>query len=124
MSVRAMMPLETRPGLISLLMGKPNSAGFPIKSLSFTSQDPYDPSKEIPIELTPEELDLGLQYSPTAGIPKLVEWLYKLQEFSHGRKQGEGWKLSVGNGSQDLIYKVRPRIYSDSTERNAYRSLC
>lgn len=105
--VRALMPLETRPGLISLLVGKPNSAAFPIKSLSFTSQDPNDPSKEISIELTPEELDLGLQYSPTTGIPQLINWLYELQEVSHNRKQGEGWKLSVGNDSHDLIYKVR-----------------
>lgn len=107
------MPLETSPGVISLLVGKPNTAGFPIKSLSFTSQDPNDPSKDIEVDLTPEELDLGLQYSPTAGIPQLVDWLYKLQEVCHGRKQGEGWKLSIGNGSQDLMYKVMSRLYVD-----------
>ncbi|TCD61660.1 hypothetical protein EIP91_008108 [Steccherinum ochraceum] len=105
-AIRTLMPLETRPGLISLLVGKPNSASFPITSLSFTAQDPVDPSKEIPIQLTPEELAVGLQYSPTIGIPELTDWLYQLQEASHGRKRGEGWTLSVGNGSQDLIYKA------------------
>jgi len=105
-AIRALMPLENRPGLISLLVGKPNTASFPITSLSFTAQDPNDPAKDIPIQLTPEELELGLQYSATAGIPQLVDWLYELQEVVHGRKQGEGWKLSVGNGSQDLIYKA------------------
>lgn len=50
---------------------------------------------------------MGLQYGDTAGIKPLREWLYGLQEFSHGRKEGEGWSVSVGSGSQDLIYKVR-----------------
>ena len=30
-----------------------------------------------------------------------------LQERSHGRKSGEGWRLTIGNGSQDLIFKVK-----------------
>ncbi|KAH8100867.1 PLP-dependent transferase [Cristinia sonorae] len=105
-AIRALMPLESRPGLISLLVGKPNTSCFPIKSLSFSAQDPCDSSKEIPITLSPEELEVGLQYSPTTGIPNLVDWLYKLQEICHGRKRSEGWKLSVGNGCQDLMYKA------------------
>ncbi|THH29613.1 hypothetical protein EUX98_g4584 [Antrodiella citrinella] len=105
-AIRELMPLENRPGLISMLVGKPNSSSFPITSLSFTAQDPNDASKEIAIRLTPEELEVGLQYSPTQGVPEFVDWLYKLQEVSHGRKRGEGWKLSVGNGSQDLLYKA------------------
>jgi hypothetical protein len=32
-----------------------------------------------------------LQYGDTAGDPKLIEWVYGLQEFAHGRKKDEGW---------------------------------
>ncbi len=101
-----MFHLEQRPGVISLLAGKPHSSTFPITSLNFTVRDPANPQSEIPIELSQEELEVGLQYSPTVGLPALVDWAYGLQEIMHGRKVGEGWKISIGNGSQDLIYKV------------------
>lgn len=69
-------------------------------------RDAVDPEKEIPVQLTQEELEIGLQYSAGNGIPSLIEWVYGLQEIAHGRKKGEGWTVSIGSGSQDLIYKV------------------
>ena len=48
-----------------------------------------------------------MQYGPTAGLPSLQEWIYGLQEKMHGRKKGEGWRVTIGGGSQDVIYKVR-----------------
>ncbi|KAJ2917353.1 hypothetical protein MD484_g3074, partial [Candolleomyces efflorescens] len=36
----------------------------------------------------------------------LLDWLFGLQEYFHGRKRDEGWRISVGSGSQDLIYKA------------------
>lgn len=104
--VRACLHLESTPGIISLLAGKPHTSTFPFTSLNFTFRDPSDPESEVPVALTPAELHEGLQYGPTVGIRALVEWLYGLQERAHGRKKGEGWHLSVGNWSQDLIYKV------------------
>ncbi|PSR72348.1 hypothetical protein PHLCEN_2v11796 [Hermanssonia centrifuga] len=104
--IRSVFHLEQRPGVISLLAGKPHSSTFPITSLNFTVRDPANPQSEIPIELSQEELEVGLQYSPTVGLPALVDWAYGLQEIMHGRKVGEGWKISIGNGSQDLIYKA------------------
>ncbi|THG97515.1 hypothetical protein EW026_g4486 [Hermanssonia centrifuga] len=104
--IRSMLPLEQRPGVISLLAGKPHSSTFPITSLNFTVRDPADPNSELPVQLSQEELELGLQYGPTVGIPALVDWFYGLQDVAHGRKVGEGWNISVGNGSQDLIYKA------------------
>jgi tryptophan aminotransferase len=98
--------LESRPGLLSLLAGKPNGSTFPFTSLSFTTRDPNDPSKEIPLSLTDSELATGLQYGATAGFDGLIAWVYGLQELAHGRKGGEGWTPSIGAGSQDLIYKV------------------
>lgn len=49
----------------------------------------------------------ALQYSATSGIPSLIEWVTGLQEISHSRKKGNGWRVSIGAGSQDLVYKVR-----------------
>ncbi|OSD06627.1 PLP-dependent transferase [Trametes coccinea BRFM310] len=103
--IRILLPLEDRPGVISLLAGKPNSETFPITSMQFNLRDPVT-GIEKPISLTQQELAQGLQYSASAGIPGLLEWLVGLQEYSHGRKRGEGWGLCFGTGSSDLIYKV------------------
>lgn len=103
--IRAMFPLENRPGLISLLAGKPNAETFPITSLQFTMRDPAA-GEDVKMELTPDELQHGLQYTPTNGLPELREWVFGLQEFQHNRYKGEGWTVSVGAGSQDLIFKA------------------
>ncbi|KAI0359804.1 PLP-dependent transferase [Trametes cingulata] len=103
--IRALLPLEDRPGVISLLAGKPNTDTFPITSLQFTLRDPVT-GAESPISLSEQELAKGLQYSGSAGIPELLDWLVGLQEYSHERKRGEGWGLCFGTGSSDLIYKA------------------
>lgn len=104
--IRSVLHLEQTPGIISLLAGKPHSSTFPITSLNFTLRDPVDPTLETPIHLSQKELDEGLQYGPTPGIPPLIEWAYGLQKAAHGRDKGEGWSITVGNGAQDLIYKA------------------
>jgi len=106
--VRGLLPLEKTPGIISFLAGKPNPIMFPLTSLSFSARSPHSSSAtdETIHTLSPDELSLGLQYSDTAGIKTLRDWLYGLQDFSHGRRRGEGWSVCVGSGSQDLIYKV------------------
>ena len=105
-SVRGLYPLE-RPGVISLLAGKPNADTFPLTALTLTSRVPDDPTREITTEVRGAALAEGLQYGPTAGLPALCEWVYGLQEREHDRKRGEGWRVSIGAGSQDVIYKVR-----------------
>lgn len=105
-SVRGLYPLEQRPGVISLLAGKPNATTFPLTSVKLTSRSPTDPGKEIETEVSGKALAEGLQYGPTAGLPSLIEWVYGLQEREHGRKKGESWRVSIGGGSQDVIYKV------------------
>lgn len=105
--VRGLFPLESRPGMISLLAGKPNSSTFPLTSLSFTARNPLLPDgEESTLKLDPVALADGLQYGATAGYPPFVEWLTGLQEHEHGRKRDEGWRVTVGVGSQDLINKV------------------
>ena len=92
--------------MISLLAGKPNASTFPFTSLSFGARSPTNPSEETTLSLSEDELAQGLQYGDTAGLAPLLDWLFGLQEVNHGRKRNEGWKISVGSGSQDLIYKV------------------
>ena len=108
--VRALLPLEDRPGVISLLAGKPNADTFPITSLQFTLRDPVT-NEEVPVSLSEKELARSLQYSGSKGIPDLLDWLIGLLEYSHGRKRGEGWDLTFGTGSSDLIYKVAQLVY-------------
>jgi len=104
--VRSLYPLETTPGLISLLAGKPNPDTFPFTSFTYTARSPIDPNEETVLKIEGKELTQALQYGPSAGEKQLVDWLEGLQEFSHGRKKNEGWRVSVGAGSQDMIFKV------------------
>ncbi|KAF5349795.1 hypothetical protein D9758_010180 [Tetrapyrgos nigripes] len=104
------------PGVISLLAGKPNATTFPFTSFNFTARDPNSPPdapKDISVNIEEDALAAGLQYGDTAGIPNLLRWLEGLQEKMHGRKVGEGWKICMGSGSQDLIYKVVQAMVND-----------
>ncbi|QRV89570.1 mitochondrial carrier protein [Ceratobasidium sp. AG-Ba] len=124
--IRGLYPLEDRPGMISMLAGKPNADTFPFTSFSFTARDPTYPrvaSNEPPesissgptretnapgqlhITIPPAQLAAALQYGPTSGLPDLISWVYTLQAAQHGRHKGEGWRVTVGTGSQDLLYK-------------------
>ena len=98
--------MEKTPGLISLLAGKPNAATFPFTSMQFTARSPTDPNQELSLSLDEADLQQGLQYGDTAGLKKLRDWFAGLQALNHGRKEDEGWRISVGSGSQDLLYKV------------------
>ncbi|KAJ6459452.1 TdiD protein [Mycena vitilis] len=109
--IRSLLPLEATPGLLSLLAGKPNPTTFPFKSFSFTahappSEDGHPASDDVQLSLSGPELAAALQYGPTGGMAPLVDWLHGLQRIVHGRERGEGWTLSVGNGSQDLLSKA------------------
>ncbi|KAF7374318.1 PLP-dependent transferase [Mycena sanguinolenta] len=108
--IRSLFPLEATPGVISLLAGKPNPTTFPFTSFNFTACGPPTEdgqfTEDIQLTLSGAELAAGLQYGPTGGLPPLVDWLYDLQRTVHGRERGEGWALSVGSGSQDLLSKT------------------
>ncbi len=104
-AVRALIHLENRPGVISLLTGKPNADTFPITSLQFTLRDPVT-NEDTLVTLSETDVARSLQYSEGKGIPDLLDWFIGLQEYCHGRKRGEGWDLTFGTGSSDIIYKV------------------
>ncbi|KAJ6620041.1 TdiD protein [Mycena sp. CBHHK59/15] len=117
--IRSLFPLEKTPGLLSLLAGKPNPATFPFTSFSFTARPPgapmsdadagadADAQPDIALSIGGADLAAALQYGDTGGMPRLVAWLGALQRAVHGRApQGEGWGMSVGTGSQDLLSKA------------------
>ncbi|KAG7089186.1 hypothetical protein E1B28_010888 [Marasmius oreades] len=127
-AIRSLMPLERTPGLISLLAGKPNPTAFPIAGLSLSIRDPRseimnirntksdsdEAADLIEVKLSQEALEEGLQYTEEGGIRSLMGWVCGLQERVHGRKCGlynggtasEGWKVTIGAGSQDVLYKA------------------
>lgn len=108
-AVRELLPLEQVPGVISVLGGKPNPFSFPITGLTIDVHSASDPPEEpgTPLTISSEALADGLQYGLTAGYGPLIEWLMGLQAYSHGRRDGEGWRISTSCGSQDALFKVR-----------------
>lgn len=59
----------------------------------------------VQVEIEGEDLDVALQYGPSAGLAKLRNKLEDMQSVIHKREKG-GWSVSVGSGTQDLMYKV------------------
>uniref|UniRef100_A0A0W0EUN6 Aminotransferase class I/classII large domain-containing protein n=1 Tax=Moniliophthora roreri TaxID=221103 RepID=A0A0W0EUN6_MONRR len=126
--IRNLFPLERVPGVISLLAGKPNPTTFPIAGISLTVRDPRSAIKDkksesddsadlAEVKLDKATLEEGLQYAEEAGVRSLMNWFCGLQERVHGRRctlydeggvdeAGEGWKMTIGVGSQDMIYKA------------------
>ncbi|KIJ40879.1 hypothetical protein M422DRAFT_209609 [Sphaerobolus stellatus SS14] len=100
-----LFPVETQPGMLSMLAGKPNPMTFPFKAITLTVRGQND---EAPVDLViqGDELVTGLQYSLTSGIPALRIWLTELMKKVHSRTGAEGWRVSIGSGSQDLLYKA------------------
>lgn len=91
--------------MISMLAGKPNPSLFPITSLSVTVRSPLTGEESV-LPITGKTLGDALQYGPTSGEPALVQWFKGLQQLSHHRAQSADWEVTVGSGSQDLLYKV------------------
>lgn len=64
------------------------------------------------ITIDGQDLNDALQYGPSGGTLTLRDWLEGLQEHVHGRKrEGGGWTVTLGSGSQDLMTKVSPLEY-------------
>jgi tryptophan aminotransferase len=106
--VRGLLTLESIPGVLSLLMGKPAQQTFPITSISINVRSQESPSEEITLKIDSQggQISEALQYGPTNGHKSLITWLLTLQKHYHGRSEDPSWTLSVGAGSQDLLYKA------------------
>ncbi|KIJ46909.1 hypothetical protein M422DRAFT_164756, partial [Sphaerobolus stellatus SS14] len=100
-----LFPVEAQPGMLSMLAGKPNPLTFPFEAITLTVRGQNDEAS-VDLVLQGDELETGLQYSVTSGIPTLRNWITQLMKEVHSRSDGEGWRVSIGSGSQDLLYKA------------------
>ncbi|KAK4140472.1 aminotransferase [Dichotomopilus funicola] len=100
-AIRSLLPLESIPGMISLVAGKPNPQTFPFAKISVTLDGP----EEKTLVLDQKALSEALQYGLPAGHPPLLKWFEGLQQAVHGVTGGD-WMCCVGNGSQELIHKA------------------
>ena len=82
-AIRALQPLLSVPGMISLGGGLPNPATFPFSGLQVTTKD------GTTLDLT-EALPSALQYSGTGGMDVLLEQLTGLQEAEHASSFDDG----------------------------------
>eukprot|EP01114_Cavostelium_apophysatum_P017834 TRINITY_DN5385_c0_g1_i1.p1 TRINITY_DN5385_c0_g1~~TRINITY_DN5385_c0_g1_i1.p1 ORF type:complete len:426 (-),score=84.91 TRINITY_DN5385_c0_g1_i1:15-1292(-) len=100
--IRELQPLLKIPGMISLGGGMPNSALFPFDKISVTLKEG---SKG---DIDDAMLAKGLQYSPSYGLPELVDWLKKQQTEEHKLSEGgvPEWDICVTTGSQDAMSKA------------------
>ncbi|WVF65403.1 hypothetical protein IAT40_000130 [Kwoniella sp. CBS 6097] len=88
--------------------GRPNPITFPFNSITLNLKAPLgNPSLPLDsITIDEDDLDVALQYSPSAGLPKLRKWMETLQGHVHNREVDGSWATSFGSGSQDLMSKA------------------
>ncbi|TFK24932.1 TdiD protein [Coprinopsis marcescibilis] len=102
-----LLPVEDTPGMLSMLAGKPNPATFPFKYIHLGVRSPTDKTKIEEIAIEGKDLDAALQYGVTTGFTELVDWVRDMMAQVHGRDpDSEAWRVSLGPGSQDLLYKA------------------
>ncbi|OAT04281.1 hypothetical protein BDBG_16210 [Blastomyces gilchristii SLH14081] len=101
-AIRSLLPLESVPGMISLVAGKPSPETFPFAKLSISLKD----SNESTIVLEESLLREALQYGLPGGNAELIQWFRGLQKRVHGLPESGDWACCVGNGSQELIYRA------------------
>jgi len=100
--IRALQPLVKLPGMISLGGGMPNPDTFPIKGMSITLDDGTE------LHLTPDEVTSALQYSPTEGLPDLVQIMHGFQVDEHCPPPAarESFKVTLSTGSQESLART------------------
>lgn len=98
-AIRSLQPLLSIDGMISLGGGMPHSSTFPFESMKVVLKGGQD---ELEVK---DFLGLGLQYSGTAGLPELLEFMKELQLKEHHRKD-QLFSVCAFNGSQDALSKA------------------
>nr|XP_019049759.1 tryptophan aminotransferase [Kwoniella bestiolae CBS 10118]OCF28689.1 tryptophan aminotransferase [Kwoniella bestiolae CBS 10118] len=101
---------DTTKHAISIVnAGRPNPTTFPFSSITLNLKTPLAEAgqgKEESLTIDTEDLDIALQYSPSPGLGKLVDWAIGLQSHVHGKERDGKWSVSFGSGSQDLMSKA------------------
>jgi len=105
-AIRKLTPLISIPGMISLAGGLPNPTTFPFTTLTAGLQGGGE------LVVSADQLAVGLQYSPTPGLPPLVERLRELQQAAH-QPPLPGWDVLVSPGSQELLSKAFDMLLND-----------
>jgi kynurenine/2-aminoadipate aminotransferase len=104
--IRALLPLASRPGMISLGGGMPNPALFPFASLTLGLAGGET------LAATPADVREALQYSGTAGLPELLARLRAVQLAEHA-PPGPPVACAVVPGSQDGLAKLFDALLED-----------
>jgi kynurenine/2-aminoadipate aminotransferase len=110
--IRALQQIvAANPSIISLGGGMPNPLLFPFAGLSVTLRD----GTVLPLDEA--SVKEALQYSPTPGLPGLVNRLrrFQLAEHSPPPVARERMAVMMGTGSQDLIFKALDCMLDEST---------
>jgi len=103
--IRALLPLASRPGMISLGGGMPNPALFPIDGLELSV------AGGAKLRASPADVREALQYSATAGLPELLARLRVVQLAEHAPPAPVA--LAVVPGSQDGLAKIFDALIED-----------
>lgn len=98
--IRALQPLVSQPGMISLGGGMPNTETFPFASLQLNLKS----GKQLTLDT--DRLHEALQYSPTPGLPSLLAALRRLQLREHTSSRESDFDITVTTGSQDGLSKA------------------
>ncbi|KAF0687174.1 Aste57867_21030 [Aphanomyces stellatus] len=99
--IRSLQPLVSLPGMISLGGGMPNPSTFPFDSMSIKLKSGQT------LDLRGPTLQQALQYSPTPGLPELVQLISTRMEDEHTPPAlAHPRMLSITTGSQDALYKA------------------
>ena len=96
--IRALQPLVSRPGMISLGGGMPNPSLFPFTGISLEVAGGHR------LQATAADVREALQYSPTPGLPELVSRLSRMQQGEHA--PAAQVSTIVVPGSQDGLAKL------------------
>ncbi|KAI6350851.1 hypothetical protein MCOR25_010341 [Pyricularia grisea] len=104
-AIRRLIPLGSKPGMISVVPGMPHPSTFPFADLSFTVKSSHGGPEET-IALDQKLVSDAFQYDLAGGNAQLIDWFLELQKRVHGSSNGHNWSCCVGNGSQDLIFKA------------------
>eukprot|EP01112_Ceratiomyxa_fruticulosa_P024360 TRINITY_DN996_c0_g1_i1.p1 TRINITY_DN996_c0_g1~~TRINITY_DN996_c0_g1_i1.p1 ORF type:complete len:501 (-),score=122.09 TRINITY_DN996_c0_g1_i1:88-1389(-) len=100
-AIRELMPLMRIEGMISLGGGLPNQTTFPFEKINVALKDGTS------LEISGERLAESLNYSPSYGLPGLVNWIRNHQQRVHnppyGKKDSSSWNVCVCTGSQDAL---------------------
>ena len=102
-AIRALQPLLSEPGMISLGGGMPNPSTFPFDEITVGICGGESAGS---FSLQGKELEAILQYSSTRGIPSLLSHLEETQRREHGSVQPEPFEICVTTGSQDALSKA------------------